>query len=116
MSEISPRPWRRRVFNDGSLNIVSGPGGLGFVCQYSHANGEDRDLAEADGALIEAAPDLLVALKALLDHTCGTDSFCEWCERHAPKDREGSITGPIPHVSDCLRRAAERAIARAEGR
>ena len=72
--------------------------------------------AEAAAALFAAAPDLLAALKDLLDHTCGTDSFCEWCERHAPKDHEGSITGPIPHVSDCLRLAAERAIAKAEGR
>lgn len=63
-----------------------------------------------------AAEELLSALRDLLAHTCGTDSFCEWCERHAPKDREGLITGPIPHVSDCLRFAAECAITRAEGR
>lgn len=116
MNAHSPAPWRKKVFADGSFNVVSF--GNGFVCQYTSekADAEERALAEVDGSLIVAAPDLLAALKDLLDHTCGTDSFCEWCERHAPKDRDGSINGPIPHVSDCLRLAAERAIAKAEGR
>ena len=80
-----------------------------------HAHGGARR-GEDMARLFAAAPDLLVALRNLLDHTCGTDSFCEWCARHAPKDQGGSIVGPIPHVSDCLWLAAERAIAKAEGR
>ncbi len=66
MSALSPRPWRKRTFDDGSRNIVSGPGGLGFVCQYSHKDGKDVDEAEADGTLIEAAPELIEALKTTL--------------------------------------------------
>lgn len=69
MSDISPSPWRKKIFNDGSLNIVSGPGGLGFVCQFGHAGieREDRELAEADGFLICAAPDLLAACRAVIE-------------------------------------------------
>lgn len=69
MSEISPRPWRKRVFDDGSFAIVSGPGGLGFVCQYTSnkADEEEREMAEADGSLIAAAPDLLEALRSVND-------------------------------------------------
>ena len=70
MSEISPRPWRKKVFVDGSHNIVSGPDGLGFVCQYSHSNGEHRERAETDGSLITQAPELLERLKALDELSC----------------------------------------------
>lgn len=64
MSAHSPAPWRKKVFTDGSRNIVSGPDGLGYVCQYGHNSTADEiDHVEADGSLIEAAPDLLAAAK-----------------------------------------------------
>lgn len=77
MSEISPRPWRKKVFVDGSHNIVSGPDGLGFVCQYSHANGEHRERAETDGSLITQAPELLERLKIRVEQCgcCGDADF-----------------------------------------
>lgn len=79
MSEISPRPWRKKVFVDGSHNIVSGPGGLGFVCQYTSgkACAEEREMAEADGSLITQAPELLERLKVRVEQCgcCGDADF-----------------------------------------
>lgn len=127
MSAHSRTPWTLRIeyakttdprFTElgeylSRAEILSGE----TLLAASHIRPLERPEAQivADIRLMHAAPDLLKALKDLLDHTCGTDSFCEWCERHAPKDRDGAIKGPIPHVSDCLRLAAERAIAKAEG-
>lgn len=67
MSAHSPAPWRKKVFTDGSFNVVSF--GNGFVCQYTSekADAEERALAEVDGSLIVAAPDLLAACRAALD-------------------------------------------------
>lgn len=31
-----------------------------------------------------------------------TNSFCEVCEKHAPKDPEGAIIGPVPHDPACV--------------
>ena len=79
MSEISPRPWRKKTLNDGSHCIVSGPGGLGFVCQYtsSTADAEEREMAEADGSLIVQAPELLERLKSRVEQCgcCGDADF-----------------------------------------
>ena len=30
-----------------------------------------------------------------------TDSYCEWCKAHAPKDTLGNLTGPIIHHTAC---------------
>ena len=113
MTKHTPGPWKTSNMAPGIVYAETGGRRDELVCT---AYRRDNDEHKANAALIASAPDLLAALRNLLDHTCGTDSFCEWCERHAPKDHEGSLTGPIPHVSDCLRLAAERAIAKAEGR
>ena len=128
MTKHTPGPWTvgSQVMGYGFNLWSDSTGGVVAWVEPRH-NFEDEETGEMianppdmtqhpDARLLASAPDLLVALRNLLDHTCGTDSFCEWCERHAPKDQGGSIVGPIPHVSGCLWLAAERAIAKAEGR
>ena len=79
MSEISPRPWRKKVLADGSRCVVSGPNAVGFVCQYTSdkADAEERELAEADGSLIVQAPELLERLKIRVEQCgcCGDADF-----------------------------------------
>ena len=65
----------------------------------------------------QIAQDLLGALKDARDwlaiQSSSTDSFCEMCEHHAPKDDAGLVTGPIVHAIDCPLGRADAAIARA---
>lgn len=62
--------------------------------------------APAQGEAVVAA--LVDAVELLL--TEETDSYCEHCRRHAPKDDEGCLTGPIAHKPDCVRSFAETAL------
>jgi len=93
VSAHSPLPWRKRTGLEGERLIVSGERGLDVVCQYGHDNTADEiDYVEADGSLIEAAPNLLAACNAALDD-----------------DDDQPLQGET-------RRLLERAIAKAEGR
>lgn len=92
MSAHSPIPWKKKTGLEGERLIVSGERGVDVVCQYGHENTADEiDYVEADGSLIEAAPNLLAACKAALDD----DDQPLQCE---------------------TRRLLERAIAKGEGR
>lgn len=51
------------------------------------------------------------ALVALRDWSGSTDSFCEECHKHAPKDEDGEVTGPVRHGDDCRIGNLERALA-----
>ena len=93
MSAHSPIPWRKKTGLEGERLIVSGERGLDVVCQYGHDNTADEiDYVEADGSLIEAAPNLLAACRAALDD-----------------DDDQPIQSET-------RKQLERAIAKAEGR
>ena len=67
-------------------------------------------------ALEAAAITLLRALETLYDAHDPSDSYCDLCERHAPKDTRGTVTGPITHRDDCILGEAEHALRVAEGR
>lgn len=72
--------------------------------------------ALANARLIAAAPELLEALREGLGQMPGfDDSYCEVCDRHAPKTREGLVNGPVPHRDGCAVKLMEAAIAKAEG-
>lgn len=59
---------------------------------------------------------LRAAYTALADYTeLVTDSYCEECEAHAPKDDAGNIVGPVPHREGCVFGTVLAAIAQAEG-
>ena len=83
--------------------------------------GEDGRTSKAHGsrqrrALEAAAITLLRALETLYDAHDPSDSYCDLCERHAPKDTRGTVTGPITHRDDCILGEAEHALRVAEGR
>jgi len=54
-----------------------------------------------EGINPEAVRDMRKALEGLIDAHDGTDSFCEFCDQHAPKDDDGFVVGGIPHKPDC---------------
>ncbi len=57
----TPGPWR---VEDGGF--VGGPAGFGRVCQFWNKFEEDFRNADDNAYLVSAAPDLLVALKAIM--------------------------------------------------
>lgn len=67
----------------------------------------------ANAHLIAAAPELYEALGILLD--LATSSYCEFCQKHAPKDEHGQIVGEIVHAEDCPYLNAAEALAKARG-
>lgn len=58
--------------------------------------------------------ELLAALHLLVDSCGSTDSYCETCGRHAPKNDFGHVTGPVTHVHGCAENQARQAIASVE--
>ncbi len=65
-------------------------------------------------ALLTERDDLLAALKDLVDDGTVTDSGCDSCEKHAPKNDDGIITGPLKHADLCFYGRAFKVIAKAE--
>jgi hypothetical protein len=60
--------------------------------------GHDR-LREVNALLTGA---LGVAIDTIIQLTNTTDSFCEFCQRHAPKDGSGYLTGRVRHTDACV--------------
>lgn len=60
--------------------------------------------------------ELLEALKGLIEPIKGA-FYCEYCDRHAPKDEDGKLTGEsLTHSEDCPVISAKALIAKAEGK
>ena len=126
MTQHTPGPWYI-MSEDASFGDIpfidvsrgeSGTPSCKAICEVQSTLDDDNDFVLtpedwANARLIAAAPELLAALKDLMCFE--TDSYCEWCEGHAPKDDSGKIIGPIPHKEGCAGVAARAAIARAEG-
>jgi hypothetical protein len=75
-----------------------------------------RDVPASPAPLGE---EVVEALQAMIDLAASeslvTSSYCEVCERHAPKDQHGKITGPVSHDADCPIGKARTILARVEG-
>lgn len=108
MSAHTPGPWR--VESDGSTVTMAGQCVVTAPCPDGGTRAEER----ANACLISAAPELLAALRDYLELEHATDTYCERCERHAPKDKHGNVVGLLSHRDHCVRAAAEAAIAKAE--
>ena len=70
---------------------------------------DDRtDAREQCERIVQAVNDHTVLREAVTDLLGEqTDTYCDFCGQHAPKDDYGLLTGPIPHnPTNC---AAERA-------
>ncbi len=69
--------------------------------------------------LLFAAPELLEALIGYHEFLLPTDTYCEQCDSHAPKEPNKlgieyePVIGILPHKPDCPRAEAEAAIAKA---
>lgn len=69
-------------------------------------------LDEPTARLIGAAPAMREGLfNFLFDET---DSYCEFCMRHAQKDEAGRIIDAINHKAECPRLYAEKTLKQAE--
>lgn len=103
MSRHTPGPWTLRYDHPNprpcerpTLGTVVGPDGDGV----GEGWGNDAEEAEANARLIASAPEMLVALRDIMDR----------------QTSKGDLGGGYFTLSgDCIRRA-ESAIARAEGR
>lgn len=123
MTKHTPGPWKVTVPSPTKLGAkvdvyaVEPPPKRGVrwgVCVLEAVRKQDAAEQVANARLIAAAPELLDALKAMLDRDTG--SYCEWCEAHAPKDDLGNVTGAIYHRDWCQGEQARAAIAKAEDR
>ena len=54
-----------------------------------------------DAKLIQFAPQLFKAVKNIREIYSPGISYCEFCNRHAPKDDDGCICGELIHDKDC---------------
>lgn len=74
---------------------------------------------EANAHVLHAAPDLLEALELLFWTTEQTDTYCDFCDRHAHKEPDPRNphavlwVGKIVHKPDCVRLKVEQALAKA---
>src|SRR5262245_11455490 len=87
----------RRVVGDGNVDLAAS---IAAQIAFTLAK-RDRD-------------ELLVAVRDLLDGCLSTDSYCESCRRHAPKNDTGHVVGPIQHARDCIEGNARSLLARME--
>lgn len=67
----------------------------------------ERDQLREEIAALTAERDRLAGLlDDVIDFISGqgfaNSSYCEICDRHAPKDYDGDLTGPVPHTDACL--------------
>lgn len=60
-----------------------------------------RDALNRENATSPAPEVLREALEDIESVLGNTSSFCEICHNHAPKDDDGTITGPVAHTDDC---------------
>lgn len=109
-------PWRVGEMCGGAINIEADTAPRHITVGRIHVFDTSAE-AEANARLIAAAPELFDALKywVMAIELVATDSFCEVCRAHAPKDDDGHIIGPVVHYG-CPFDQARTAIAKAEGR
>lgn len=64
----------------------------------------------------EAVTDMREALEKLADavDAVATASYCELCDRHAPKNETGMLEGNVPHAADCPLIEARAALEKAK--
>jgi hypothetical protein len=116
MKKPTPGPW----FMDTSLHIygtVPRQADLGGAIEAIDHPHVATATNYVDAVLIiEARNNLLAATKWFLEvwQDKETDTFCEACCSHAPKDDSGKPIGPIPHRSSCQVELARQAIKRIE--
>ena len=116
MGEHTPGPWR---VNENGFEVETADGQIVVAEVQFPDDGDEvlRTQGAADAHLIAAAPTLLAACggaATLLASEFVTSSYCEICEKHAPKDDEGDLIGPITHTETCDYRVLRAAIARAK--
>lgn len=121
---FTPGPWMAAASPSSVVGWPVVRQGVGrAICGVSYlpkeANAEVYAESEANAHLIAAAPDGYVAADALDDWAVAkgmtTDSYCEFCDQHAPKDTPGNIIGPVEHESDCPLALARAFLAKARG-
>lgn len=103
---FTPGPWvvdESRY--EGSVNRLEPFRHIGMVSQFQH-DAESREQNAANAKLIAAAPDLLIALKGIVDNA-EQRAFEDWLSRTAPSGDCDSVHSQWLESSDCSDFAAE---------
>lgn len=103
MSKHTPGPWKAEGYKG---LVVNGPDGVTLACAPGGKNIEETI---ANAHLIAAAPDLLAALKAVVDNVDRGDSILRWSPHYVSEN--ALDTDDFGNLD-----SARAAIARAEGR
>lgn len=115
MSAHTQGPWRAGrgcVVADHPVPEMNGSDAVDYYGGHLIA----ESIAPQNIPPIAAAPELLTSLQDLIqDERFGTDSYCEVCQRHAPKDDAGHVIGKVVHREDCMIGRAGAAITKATG-
>ncbi len=123
-TQHTPTPWlieydpeEHKPPEFSCVDITVGPP-TGHTIAHVDPHNEMPQHADANAAYIVLACNAHEELAeiAQLVSDLATDSYCEWCCEHAPKnDRTGKIIGPLSHVDDCIVKQARAALAQAKG-
>lgn len=70
-AKFTPGPWAINIFDNCSIH---GEDKIA-ICDLRHKDGEPRQNANANAALIAAAPEMFEALKAVIDYNKGNGKF-----------------------------------------
>lgn len=126
MSNHTPSPWIVKHFDNYGDILIDAPAkrGSGLLCRVFPPKTvldvgtkdekwlyTEQDVAEceANARLIAAAPELLAALKDIIDNSLIVEDICPFC------GRDVSDNGVKCTASDCMGVIARAAIAKATG-
>ena len=122
----TPGPWIVKHFDKDGNILIAAPAkrGHGLLCQVFPpktvinigtkdekwlCTAQDVDECEANARLIAAAPELLAALKDIIDNSLIIEDICPFC------GRDVSDNGVKCTASDCMSVIARAAIAKVTG-
>lgn len=117
---VSHEEGRRTPFRIASISTdITDQDGTAELLSLAKTAPHHCDDPECPGNVnrqrLEAWGDLYDALTTMRDHYGHTASYCEDCDRHAPKHDDGRLAGPISHHINCPIGRAEAALGKAKG-
>ncbi len=113
----TPTPWHVHYGHLGAIEVRDER--ENYVAMFGNPNFYTNAESDAERIVlcVNAHDALVEALAGLVEHVDAgrTNSYCEVCGQHAPKDDGGRIIGPIPCSASCSYRSALAALKLARG-